>query len=257
MVKISGLEYVGPVPADPTDVVTGNKLGAILGALTPNRTTVSSQVIAQIDTTYASKALVDETHSAFVAPSYYQAQDKLNLAPAQVGAPGGVAGLDASGKVPLPQMPNLGEGYIRGPWGPTTLLTGATDDTPLYIADWQIGEAYLSFRPMLFVLCFIAGTMGSQPVIEIWCNDTDTQPTYTQAQAGTLVCRGVGRYGYSDYHTVACWPTPDTPGEPPSLLPPSYKVWLSAWLYDLSGQGVTIEQGGVTTGAAFLMRGSQ
>jgi len=254
---MAGLEYVGPVPSKPTDLVTGNKLTEILGALTPNRTTVSSQVVSQIDTVYASKALVDETHSTFVTTDYYQAQDKLNLPPGRVGTADGAAGLDASGKVPLTQMPNLGEGYIRGPWGPTTLFTGATDDTPLYIADWQIGEAYMSFRPMLFVLCFISGTMGSQPVIEIWMNDTDTQPNYAVAQAGTLVCRGVGRYGYSDYHTVACWPATDTPGEPPSLMPPSYNVWLSAWLYDFNKQGVTIEQGGVTTGAAYLLRGQQ
>lgn len=249
---MSGLGYVGANPVNPGDITNRLAVTTLTSAFTPNEGTVATQAAA-LAATYAAKTYVDSTHSAYVAPAYYQAQDLLNLPTSSVGIALGAASTDATTKVPLAQMPNVGAAYIQGAWGPTAVAAGTTDATPLKIADWNIGAAGISCRPGVFLLAFVSTLLG-QPIIEIRISNSTTAPT--SYGATTLVAAGVGRYGYNDFHVVAAMNTPDTTGESPSLLSPTYNVWLSAWLYDLTGNSVTLNTGGIASAAAYLVRGS-
>jgi hypothetical protein len=193
------------------------------------------------------------------------------FAPALTGTFSAVgAGLSATGPVvPLAQMPNLGVGYISGGWGPTATNLGTSEpsttlsiSTPLKIADWDIGLANVSFQPMVFLLAFAggaAGTLGSQPVIEMWITNTVTAPTtYPPPGGSIMIGQGVGRWGYSDSHAVVIFPAPSTTGQTQAntaLLSPTYNVWVTAWMYDLNNVGVTISA--LASAAVYLLRGSE
>ena len=267
---MSGLSYVGAQPSAPNDIANRLQVINLLNAVTPNRASVSAQVSGLVGTTYATKAYVDQQDATFALPSYYQSQDALNLPTSAVGKPYAVSGvtsllpnstyygaasLDANSRVPAAQMPALGAGYLQGPWGPTATASGSTGTTPIKIADWNIGLAGLSFRPLVFMSAFVTATMA-HPVIEIRIANSTTAPSYNTS---TPVAQGMGRYLYNDYHAVAVVPIPDTTGETPSLLPPTYNVWLTAWLYDTLGlNGATVGiASGIANAAAFLLRGSQ
>ena len=209
--------------------------------------------LTQIPTaTYAPKSYVDSQDATFQLPSYVTAQDALNVPLSSVGVPGGVATLNSAGDVPLTQLPVLGAGYLLGPYGPTAVATGTTGATPLRIAEWNIGNTSLAFRALVFMSVFVTG-VGAHPVVEVRIADSATQPTYA---AGTLVAMGEGRTIYNDYHALIVLPVPDTTGQTPSLLPTGYKIWLTAWVYDLNGLSVTLTGGNIAVASAFLLRGA-
>ena len=99
---------------------------------------------------------------------------------------------------------------------------------------------------------FVTG-VGAHPVIEVRIADSATAPTYA---ASTLVAMGEGRTIYNDYQAVTVAPVPDTTGQTPTLLPSGYKVWLTAWVYDLNAQSVTLTGGNIAVASAFLLRGA-
>ena len=71
----------------------------------------------------------------------------------------------------------------------------------------------------------------------------------------TLVSAGRGRTLYNDYAAMPAVPVPDTTGEAyPTLLSPGSNVWLTAWLWDMNRQSVSIASGGIANSAAFLLR---
>lgn len=253
---MSGLAYVGRDAATPSEIVNRRVNNTLISTATPNQISVQAQVNALTTgstPTYASKSYVDVQDATFQLPSYYTTQDALNVPNTAIGQPSGVAALDGLGDVPIAQMPVLGAGYIQGPYGVTATFTGSTSNTPFKIADWNIGLTSLSFRPLVFMQCFILGQM-SHPIIEVRIANSTTAVSYA---SGTLVARGQGRALYNDYHAISVWPAPNSTGQTPTNLGPNYNVWLSAWLYDANAQTVTIANGGVATGAAFLLRGAQ
>ena len=264
---MAGLNYVGATPAVSNDILNRLALNATLNAITPNQGSVTTQITnlySGASPTYATKAYVDSQDATFASPSYVSSRDALNLPTTAVGTVAGspitgsyygAASLDSSGKVPIAQIPNMGVGYLLGPWGPTATFNGTTGATPLRIADWNLGLPPIQFRPWVFLNAFVTAITGAKPIIEIRIANTVTQPAYAST---TLVSQGEGRYGYTDYHAIACLPVPDTTSETPSLLATSYEIWLSAWLYDLSGgtNSVTISAGGIASAPAFLWRGA-
>lgn len=267
---MSGLSYVGATAAVNGQVTNRLATNTLLAGATPNTISVQAQVDALTSggsATYASKSYVDTQDATFTSVSYYQSQDALNVPNAAVGAVNlvsgvptalsgsyyGVASLDSAGRVPAAQMPVLGAGYIQGPYGITAFSPGNTSNTPLRIADWNIGAVSLSFQPLVFMQCFVLGLM-SHPIIEVRIANSSSAVSYASS---TLVAQGEGRGLYNDYHSVVVLPVPDTTGSTPTNLGPSYNVWLSAWLYDLNSQNATISAGGIATAAAFLLRGAQ
>lgn len=248
---------MGATPTNDNEVANRLVTNTLLASATPNRASVQAQVDALTSgatPTYASKSYVDTQDAAFQLVSYYQTQDALNVATTAKGAANGVASLDSSGKVPAAQIPTLGSGYVQGPYGPTATFTGTTTATPLKIADWNIGVVSLAQRPLVFMQCFVTGLVA-HPVIEVRIANTTSSPAYGST---TLVAQGLGRGLYNDYHAVAVVPCPDSTGQTYSNLSTTYNIWLTAWLYDLSGNtgGVTISSGGVVSGAALILRGA-
>lgn len=266
MVKISGLSYVGKPPAVSNNIANRLGLNNLLAAATPNQTTVASQITnlySGASPTYATKSYVDQQDATFQPPSYYQSRDALNIPNGAKGTKAsspitgsyyGVASLDAGTKVPLAQMPNMGAGYFKGPFGTTAVATGTTTSTPLKIADWNLGLQSLQFRPWVYLSAFVQGSAGGQPIIEIRIANSVTAPSYA---ASTLIATGEARAYYNDFQAVVAQPAPDTTGESyPALLPTTYQIWMTAWLYDANGSSVTINTGGIASAAAFLVRGA-
>jgi len=261
---MSGLSYVGAPAANPTDIDNRGSMNAQIAAVTPSEASVTAQINSLVGGTYATKTYVDSQDATFALPSYYVTRDALNLPTTAIGAVAGtaitgsyygVASLDATTKVPVAQIPNVGAGYLLGPYGTTATATGTTGATPLRIADWQIGLPNIQFRPWCYLNAFVASTTGAHPVIEIRIANTVTAPTYAST---TLIGIGEGVYGYTDYQAISAIPVPDTTGETPSLLGTTYEVWISAWLYDLNGgtNSVTLSSGGIASAAALLWRGA-
>jgi hypothetical protein len=252
---MAGLSYVGAKPVGDLDITNRLAVNDLIATAATSATAVQGQInaLTQLPTaTYAPKTYVDSQDATFQLPSYYTAQDALNVPISSIGAANGVAPLDSNGDVPLINMPVLGAGYILGPYGPTAVGTGTTGATPLKIADWNIGNTALQFRALVFMSCFVTG-LGAHPVIEVRIADSATAPTYA---ASTLVAMGEGRSIYNDYQAVTVLSVPDALGQTPSLLPSGYKAWLTAWVYDLNGQSVTLTGGNVAVASVFLLRGA-
>lgn len=267
---MSGLGYVGKQATNPNEITNRLVTNAVLSSATPNQASVQAEITALTSgsgATYATKSYVDTQDATFSTVSYYQAQDLLNVPNTVVGALNqvagvntaltgpyyGVASLDSAGRMPAAQMPVLGAGYVQGPYGTTAVTTGSTSNTPLKIADFNIGLISLAFQPLVFMQCFVQSAMG-HPVIEVRIADSTTSVAYASS---TLVAQGQGRSLYDDYATINVLPTPATTGQTYASLGPSYNCWLSAWLYDASSATATISAGGVASAAAFLLRTAQ
>lgn len=247
---MSGQNNVGPLPTHSTDVATRAAMMALIGAASPNQISAASDVTTAA-ALKASKVYVDAQDAQFVTPSYYQAQDALNVATASKGVANGVATLDGSGLIPLSQFPAIGAGYVVGPFGPTATFaaTGATT-TPVKIADWNIGNQGITFQPLVFAAVMATASNFGRPVIEIRMSNGSAAYSFQ-----TLVALGAGRSNYNDEQSVVAWPAPGNPGQTGvSNFPPTTNIWLSAWIYDPTGNGVSTTTQSMVSGSIFLIR---
>jgi hypothetical protein len=246
----------------------------IIDAITPNQESVQAQITALVTGTYATLVSVNSLNATFALPSYYEAQDLLNVpnsaqgtigsTPTELGTSGyyGVASLDATTHIPATQIPALGAGYIMGPFGTTAQSAASTGTTPVKIADWGpsgLQPANVAFKPLTYMTVLVDGVMA-HPVIDVFITNATTAPT-VYGSAGTLIARGEGRSLYNDYAVVNVGPVPDTTGESPTLYPTTYNVWVTAWLYDVESynsgiDSVSMQSGGIASAALYLLRGS-
>ena len=261
---MSGLSYVGTAPATSPDITNKLAVDTVVATTTPNQSWATAQAQSIAAATYATLAYVDTQDATFATPAYVAAQDALYVPNTAVGTAlstelgtsgyYGVASLNSSAQVPIGQMPVLGAGYLKGPWGCTATFAGTTSNSPMRIADWNLGITELTCWPLVFFHAFVTGVM-SYPIIEIRVADSLSAPAYS---AMTLVGAGQGRSLYNDYATVSVVPAPSTTGESyPTPLPPGYHVWLTAWLWDMNSQSVSIASGGIVNSAAFLLRAAE
>lgn len=264
------LDFVGPNPKDGSDVINKLDVTNIIGGITPNQATVNADIISAV-ATYVPYATVSALTTTYSPIPYYKTQDLLNLPLTAVGtaiAPQGTTGyygaasLDSGGHIPASQFPALGNGYMRGAFGPTAVVAGSTNTTPFKVADFEIGAANISFKPLVYMTALVSGIMA-HPVIEVYIANTATTAPTSYATAGTLIARGAARSLYSGLAPIAVNPIPDTTGETPSLYPPTYQVWITAWLLDGASynnvpgvNSVTLSNGGIASAAAYLLRGA-
>jgi hypothetical protein len=257
-----GLAYVGKVASVAADIVNELAVNNLIATTSPNQSSVAAEAASVAAATYATLTYVNNQDATYALPSYLVTADAPVLPAAYVGTPSatalgstafyGAASLNASAQVPITQMPVLGTGYIAGPVGATATATGTTSNVPLRIADWNIGQPGFQFRPMVFLYALVTGLMA-HPIIEVKIANSTTAPAYS---AMTLVAQGLGRSLYNDYAAIPVVPVADTTGESyPTLLATNYNVWLTAWLWDLNSQSVTIGSGGLVSSAAFFLRG--
>lgn len=286
---MSSLSYVGKQPSVSSDITNRGVTTTILQAATPSQTSVQAQINALVACTvsgntltggtYATRVAVDTLNATFETISYYQTQDLLNIPnsalgtvgtiPTQLGTSGyyGVASLDASTKIPAAQIPALGAGIIKGPYGTTAQAAGTTGTTPVKIADWgptSLHPANVAFKPLVYMIAEVAGVMA-KPMIDVFITNATTAPTLFSS-AGTLIARGEGRSLWNDNAMLSVGPMPDATSENPSspaAYPTSYNVWVTAWLYDAesynstSSNSVSVGSGDIVTASLYLMRTAQ
>ena len=250
--------YAGAAPVNPGDIVTRLTMQNLIGAATPNQISAASDVQTAA-ALKAAKTYVDTQDAQFVSPSYYQSQDALNipntargvaLGAALTGSTFGVASLDSGSHIPIGQFPAIGSGFIVGPYGPTSTAAGSATTTPVKIADWNIGPQATSFQPFVFAAVMATPNSYGRPVVEI--RISDGQKAYSFQ---TLVASGFGRSNYNDEQCIDVWPAPGNPGQTGGTsFAPTTNTWLSAWLYDPTGNGVSVASNSIVSGAVFLLR---
>lgn len=264
-----GLNYVGGAASASGDTVNVGAVTNLINAFSPSRVSVDAQLdslVGGASPTYATKVYVDNQDATFVEPIYYETRDALNVPKTLKGVASGVATLDnVTGKVPAEQIPNLGNPYVLGPFGLTGQFGGSTGSVPIKIAEWNLGQRNIPFRPLVFLNAFVKCSWG-QPVIEVKLTNTTTAPAY-DAVGSIRIGLGVGRYLYNDYQSVVVLPSSSTTGGTPSTLAANYNIYATAWLYDRRGapspapNTVTLDSVGllanIASSALYLLRGAQ
>jgi hypothetical protein len=248
------LHEVGRTPANPQDVVTKLTVANMIAAASPSTVSVNTEINSAA-ALKAGKPYVDTQNATFESPAYVSAQDALNVPLASVGHLGGVASLDATGKIPLAQVPAVGTGYVLGPYGPTAGYEATTGATPVKIADWDIGVAALTFEPVVYCTILAGAINMGRPVIEIGISNGSTSVYADQ----TIIARGMGRSYWNDGQVINVRPIPANDalghsGADPTVYIPTYYVFCSAWLWDAAGETVTVAAGSVLSGAVYLWR---
>jgi hypothetical protein len=267
-------QYVGPTPVNPDDMVNRKQAQTILNSAPVNRAGVSSQIHTTATTTYAPKTYIDTQDAQYALPSYYQTQDQYNIpltvmdslnldfngVPTPLTMPQGsvvppaygVATLDASGLVPLSEIPSIGAGYLLGPYGPSTSVTGqvagATYEAALDFMDFKIGVPYFPFQPLVFVSAIVQSAPGGRPVIE--ARMSNGQAHYVNQD---LIARGVGRSNFIDPQALGMIPSPNNPGAPAGAYPSTYNIFISLYIYDMY-QSATITTTGIASAGVYLLR---
>ena len=247
-----GYNYVGRTPANSQDLMT--KLGVVtqVNSATPNQTSAASDV-TNVAALKAGKSYVDTQAATFASVAYYQAQDALNLPLSDIAVAGGVATLDATGKIPMSQIPPVGTGYVLGPFGPTQGYAVSTGSTPVKVCDWDIGIQSVVFEPWVFCSILAGASNMGRPMIEVGISNGTTTLYSEQA----IIGRGVGRTFWNDQQVINVMPVPLVNGQTgpdPTIYTATYHVFCSAWLSDTQNETVTVEDQAVLSGAVFLVR---
>lgn len=246
---MSSLRYVGKTSETDKDVVSRLRATSLLSSGTPSRTSATNDVTAAV-IPYATKTYIDTQDATFALPSYYQERDSYNVQKSAKGQPNGVASLDAEGKIPVDQIPALGAGYIYGPFGPTSTAVGSTSNTPLKIAEWQIGVQPFTFQPLVFG-CVVAQSLLGRSVIEVRMSN-GSGPYASQTRIGI----GMGRSLYVDPQPIPIVSAPAAVNQVGSSAdwPASTDIVATMWLWDKDSQTSTVTANAVYSAAIFLMR---
>lgn len=201
----------------------------------------------------ASKTYVDTADATYAPAAYFAQRDALLVPLTARGVPSGLATLDAGVKVPVSQMPVLGAGMLRGPWGADQSFGGTTNDTPIKIAQWDLGATGVTGQPLVFLSTSVQSTDGV-PVVEIRMGNS-AQTSYASQK---LIGLGVGRSYYSDYQTITVLPCAATPNEGQDGVQdtwhPATDLIVNAWLYDSDGGQSTTQVGSIATAALYMAR---
>lgn len=249
---MASLLYVGkPATVDET-VVTRSSTDDQLDA-GPSRSYTDGQILTQADQ-YATKTHVDVADSQYADVAYYQSRDALNVPLTQVGQPGGVASL-VGGKIPSAQIPPLGSGVLRGPWGVSETSGGTTSHTPLRIATFNIGQTAWNFRPLVFLNVQVEVSHLARPVIEVRIG-TPADTTYASQ---TLVARGFGYAALNDTQTVTVFPGAEQGAMSDggqTFYGPNYDTRLHVWVFSSDpGPGqLTVGAGALWAASAYVVR---
>jgi len=235
------LSYVGPEPADPTDLVSRGQGQAIINAAPINRSDISAMV-ETATTTKAAKSYIDLADAGFATADYYRTRDELNVAVTDVGAPGGVAAL-VSGVIPLAQIPVLGSGLVKGPFGPTAITPQSSITTPAAkIAEWVIGIQSVAFQPLGYALVAVDTTPGARPILEMRLNNV-------------LIADGKGRALHNGRQIVAVTPASETLGAAnPSPWPLGTAITVTLHVSSATSVPVSVGSASVLSGAVYLVK---
>lgn len=246
---------MGKTPVNPSDVERRIDTLAQLNS-GMSRSYVDGRAAA-LSTPKATKTYTDTQDALYQLISYYQTQDALNVPTSSVGQPSGVASLNGSTKIPTAQIPILGTGVLKGPYGVTSFASGTvtTGSTPALVCTWTIGATAVNFQPLVFMSLSVgSATRLGQPIIEVRMGD-NTQTTYASQ---TLVAKGYGRANYADYSTVTVLPASNAANAMQDGVQhngdPNMNLRLTAWLYEPGTHTVSTSSSLVACASAFLFR---
>jgi len=204
----------------------------------------------------ASKVYVDTQDELYSDSVYHVTQNGLLVPTTARGAANGVAALGSDSKVPAGQVPFLGSGVFKGPWGPTVQNTVATGATPAKVAEWPAMIYGINGVPMAFMNISTTAT-SDRTVIEIRIG-TAAQTTYA---AQTLISRGFGRNAYTDWQTITVMPCDPDLSEHQDGVQDSYDAntsWLvTAWMYNTGTGSSATSTGQISTAPLFWARTGQ
>ena len=259
---MSGFRYVGAnysTNSDVTDLTTVTDVANILGSEPGGQASVATQIANDVSALASSTSLVS-TLSPFVQPGQYPITPRLPLS--QLGNAGGVATLNSDGTIPTLQVPALGQGYIKGPYGPTVgagttttaIYAGTATTTPVKIIDWNLGATALAFQPLVFISLFASAQHLGRPIVEVWINNANPGATYG---LGTMIAQGVGRSFWNDLMSVTVIPSSNLlSSSGGSGYSATYNTWISAWLRDANQQGVSVATNNIANASVYLMKPS-
>lgn len=245
------LFYVGPDPTTDQEVENLLNTDALLN------TGVSRDYAQErIDTAVALKApktYVDTQDELYEDTTYHVTQNSLLVPNSARGAANGVASLDSSGKVPTAQVPHLGVGILKGPYGPTTTFGPATGSTPAKVAEWSATNYGINGWPLVFMNISTVCT-SDRTVIEVRIG-TSTQTAYADQ---TLIAQGFGRHLYTDWQTITVMPVPAQDDEGQDGVQDYFAAatnWLiTAWMYNSGTGSSQTNTGQISTAALFWAR---
>jgi hypothetical protein len=244
------LNYYGPDPATPTEVLNRGQGTVLITGSTTNRPGASAAVEAAA-ANLADKDYIDLADANYVTVDYYQGQDQFNVPVAKIGQPNGVAGL-TGGKIPSAQIPTLGQGYFKGPFGPTAInpVSSATT-TPVKIADFAIGVQSVTFQPLAYASLALDTKPGGRPIVEMRISNGPAAYGFQ-----TLIAQGIGRPIYDGRQVITVVPASSSLGASvPTPWPgTSTDITVGLWVYSSSSVPVTITNTSVLSASVFLIR---
>lgn len=242
------LNYVGPDPATSTEILNRIQGSAIIGRAL-NSQNAASTLVEAAASTRAGKSYIDLADANYVTVDYYQDQDALNVATTKVGQPNGVASL-VGGKIPDVQIPVLGSGYLKGPFGPTTVTTALNaTTTKVKVADFAIGVQSLAFQPLAYAVVAVDTKPGGRPILEMRISNGTAA-----YDSQTLIAQGIGRPMYDGRQMVTVTPASAAGGSNPTPFASNTNIVVSLWVYSSSTTPVTVGASSLLSAAVFLMR---
>jgi hypothetical protein len=252
---VSGLAYVGKDASAGRDVENRTGVDAVYN------TGISHDYVAArahtLASAYAAKVYVDTQDSLYQDAGYSDAQNALLVPVGARGTASGVAALDASAKVPSAQVPIMGTGLLRGPYGPLNTVTTTVSalNTPIKLFDFFTGSTGTDglILPFVAIMC---QSVGGRPVIEVRGGD-NTQTNYADQ---TLLAQGYGRSFYNDWQTVTAKPVAPDVNAGQDGLQHSWSTatnsLIQCWMYDALLGTTSTTQGYVITAALYFARTS-
>jgi hypothetical protein len=206
----------------------------------------------------ALKTYIDSQDATFAVAGYAASQDALLVPNAARGTASGVAALDSTGKVPTLQVPILGAGMLRGPYGPVNAVTSDIDATVDPVKLFDVWSGPLGVNGLIWPYFeIVAKTSIGRTTIEVRAGSA---PATTYAAQTTLLARGVGRSFFYDWQPIEIWPqTPDLNMGQDGVqhsFSASDNLNISCWMFDEGGGTSSTKAGYTVTAALYFARTS-
>lgn len=252
---MSGLSFVGPGATGPSDVIHKLRAEGIYDSGI-GRTYVSGRA-HDLALSKATKVYTDSQDATYQAVGYSATANSLLVPNGARGTAGGVAALGSDGKVPTAQVPIMGAGMLRGPYGPANTVSGpvSTQETPIKLFDVFTGVTGVNGLILPF-FNILAQTDVGRTVIEVRIGLT-AQNAYADQ---TLLARGVGEAFFYDWQSIEIWPATPALGMGQSGPQQEWAAGTSynidCWMYDEGGGTSSTQNGYVVTAALFFARTS-
>lgn len=194
------MKYVGANPVNSTDVATLGYVNS-LGAANLSQSTVNTMITNAL-TGYVTKTYVDTQDALNATPAFVDAGDAAKLHLAQINNANGVAGLDATGRVPVARINRTGSQRWPKPYyTPSTYFAsdttyngsagGAVNEQVIYT--YSLPDPGMTYRLLVF------GSISYVP--QFFSSDALGVSVFSVHAGGTPILHHSGFFG--DSYTFA------------------------------------------------------